>query len=310
MRPQTPIPLDVSDEIQVALGLGGPVVALESSVITHGLPYPANLEAARRSEHAVREGGAVPAVVALVEGKVRVGLSPDDLVHLAARGVTKVARRDLAIAIARSANGGTTVSATLAVAHALGVRVQATGGIGGVHIGAERTWDVSADLDELSRRPLVLVCSGAKAICDAGATLEALESRGVTVVGYRTTRFPLFYIADSGYAAPWTVETPAEIAAIARAKERLGDPSALLVANPPPAVVALDPAAVADAVGRAIARAETEGIRGGDLTPYLLGEVDRLTGGLAVEANLALLEANAALAAEIAVALTEERLPA
>lgn len=310
MRPQTPIPLEVTDEIQVALGLGGPVVALESSVITHGLPYPANLEAARRTERAVRERGAVPAAVALVEGRVRVGLSADDLAHLAAHGVTKVARRDLAVAIARSASGGTTVSATLAVAHALGVRVQATGGIGGVHIGAERNWDVSADLDELSRRPLVLVCSGAKAICDPGATLEALESRGVTVAGYRTTRFPLFYVADSGWAVPWTVENPAEVAAISRAKERLGDPSALLVANPPPTASALEPALVAEAVERAVARAEAEGIRGGDRTPYLLNEVDRLTGGRAVEANLALLEANAALAAEIALALTEERLPA
>ncbi|MBI3975901.1 MAG: pseudouridine-5'-phosphate glycosidase [Armatimonadetes bacterium] len=310
MRPQTPIPIDVSDEIQVALGLGGPVVALESSVITHGLPYPANLDAARRMDQAVRAAGAVPAVVALVEGRVRVGLTEEDLAHLAVRGVVKVARRDLAVAIARSASGGTTVSATLAVAHALGVRVQATGGIGGVHIGAGRTWDVSADLDELSRRPLILVCSGAKAICDAGATLEALESRGVTVAGYRTARFPLFYVADSGFTTPWTVEGAAEVAAISRAKERLGDTSALLVANPPPPAWALDAEAVSEAVGRAIARADAEGIRGGDLTPYLLNEVDRLTGGRAVEANLALLESNAALAAEIAVALTEERLPA
>ncbi len=310
MRPQSPIPLDVSDEIQVTLGLGGPVVALESSVITHGLPHPANLEAARRIKRAVREGGATPAVVALVGGTVRVGLSDADLAQLAAREVSKVARRDLGVAIARAASGGTTVSATLAVAHALGVRVQATGGIGGVHIGAERTWDISADLDELSRRPLVLVCSGPKAICDAGATLEALETRGVTVAGYRTTRFPLFYIADSGFPTPWTVETPAEVAAISRAKERLGDPSALLVANPPPPGSALDPASVAEAVGAAITQAEHAGVRGVDLTPFLLAEVDRLTGGLAVEANLALLEANAALAAEIAVALSEERLPA
>ncbi|MDQ7849107.1 MAG: pseudouridine-5'-phosphate glycosidase [Armatimonadota bacterium] len=303
-------PFDVSDEIQVALGLGGAVVALESAVITHGLPAPANLEAAVRVERAVRAHGAVPAMVALIGGRVRVGLRQDDLAHLAVHGVVKVGRRDLAVAMARQASGGTTVSATLAVAHALGLRVQATGGIGGVHAGAAHTWDVSADLDELSRRPLVLVCSGAKAICDIAATLEALETRGVTVLGYRTTRFPSFYVADSGHPVPWSADSVDEIAAIARARERLGETSALLVANPPPAPWALPAEEVADAVARATARAEAEGIRGGELTPYLLHEVDRLTGGRAVEANLALLEANAALAAEIAVALTEERLPA
>ncbi len=308
MTPQSPF--DVSDEIQVALGLGASVVALESAVVTHGLPYPANLEAARRMERAIRQHGAVPAAVALIGGRVRVGLTEDDLAHLATRGVVKVGRRDLAVAIARQASGGTTVSATLAVAHALGVRVQATGGIGGVHMGAAQTWDISADLDELSRRPLVLVCSGAKAICDVGATLEALETRGVTVIGYRTSRFPYFYVADSGHPVPWSADSVAEIAAISRAKERLGDMSALLVANPPPARWALPADEVAEAVARAVGRAAAEGIRGGELTPYLLSEVDRLTGGRAVDANLALLEANAALAAQIAVALTEERLPA
>lgn len=303
-------PFDISSEIQVALGLSSPVVALESSVVTHGLPYPANLEAAHRMGRAIREHGAVPAMVAVIAGRVTVGLSDEDLNHLVAHGVVKVARRDLAVAVGRQATGGTTVSATLAVAHALGVRVQATGGIGGVHVGAERTWDISADLDELSRRPLVLTCSGAKAICDASATLEALETRGVTVVGYRTSRFPFFYVTDSGYPVPWAADSVAEIAAISRAKDRLGDTSALLVANPPPAPWALDAGAVAEAVDRAVARAEAEGIRGSDLTPYLLSEIDHLTEGRAVEANLALLEANAALAAQIAVALTEERLPA
>ena len=177
-------------------------------------------------------------------------------------------------------------------------------------MGAGQMWDVSADLDELSRRPLVLVCSGAKAICDVGATLEALETRGVTVIGYRSTRFPYFYVADSGHPVPWSADSATEIAAISRAKDRLGDTSALLVANPPPAAWALPVDDVADAVARAVARAEAEGIRGGELTPYLLREVDRLCGGRAVDANLALLETNAALAAEIAVALTEERLPA
>jgi len=276
MTPQSPF--DVSDEIQVALGLGAAVVALESAVVTHGLPYPANLEAARRMERVIRQHGAVPAAVALIGGRVRVGLTDEDLGHLAARGVVKV--------------------------------VQATGGIGGVHVGAAPTWDISADLDELSRRPLVLVCSGAKAICDVGATLEALETRGVTVIGYRTVRFPYFYVADSGHPVPWSADSVAEIAAISRAKERLGDMSALLVANPPPEQWALPADEVAEAVARAVARADTEGIRGGELTPYLLSEVDRLTGGRAVQANLALLEANAALAAQIAVALTEERLPA
>ncbi len=303
-------PFDVSDEIQVALGLGAAVVALESAVVTHGLPYPANLEAARQMEEAVRRHGAVPAPVAVIGGRVRVGLTAEDFTHLVAHGVMKVGRRDLAVAIARQASGGATVSATLAVAHALGVRVQATGGIGGVHLGAGQTWDVSADLDELSRRPLVLVCSGAKAICDVGATLEALETRGVTVVGFRTPRFPHFYVTDSGHAAPWSVDSVAEIAAIATAKERLGDTSALLVANPPPSSWALPGDEIAEAVARAVAQADAEGIRGGDLTPYLLGELDRLTHGRAVDANLALLDANAALAAQIAVSLTEERLPA
>src|SRR3990172_3463350 len=271
MTPQSPF--DVSDEIQVALGLGAAVVALESAVVTHGLPYPANLQAAWRMERVIRQHGAVPAAVALIGGRVRVGLAEEDLGYLAARGVVKVGRRGLAVATARRASGGTTVSATLAVAHALGVRVQATGGIGGVHVGAAPTWDISADLDELSRRPLVLVCSGAKAICDVSATLEALETRGVTVVGYRTTRFPFFYVPDSGHAVPWSADSVAEIAAIARAKERLGDTSGLLVGNPPPAAWALPGEEVAEAVGRAVERAGAEGIRGGELTPYLLGEV-------------------------------------
>jgi len=308
MIPQSPF--DVSDEIQVALGLGTAVVALESAVVTHGLPYPANLDAARRMTRAVRLHGAVPAMIAVVHGRVRAGLTDEDLDDLAAHGVVKVGRRDLAVAVARLASGGTTVSATLAVAHALGVRVQATGGIGGVHVGARQTWDVSADLDELSRRPLVLVCSGAKVICDVGATLEALETRGVTVVGFRTQRFPYFYVADSGHPVPWSADSVAEVAAIARAKERLGDTTALLVAAPPPAPWALPADEVSAAVARAVAQAEAEGIRGGELTPYLLREIDLLTGGRAVEANLALLETNSALAAQIAVALTEERLPA
>jgi pseudouridine-5'-phosphate glycosidase len=308
MTPQAPF--EVSDEIQVALGLGSPIVALESAVVTHGLPYPANLHAAGRMVKAIRDHGAIPAMVAVIDGRVQVGLSEEDLTTLAAHGVVKVARRDLGIAVGRQATGGTTVSATLAVAHALGVRVQATGGIGGVHVGAWRTWDISADLDELSRRPLVVVSSGAKAICDAGATLEALETRAVTVVGYRSAHFPFFYAADSGFPVPWVADSVAEIAVISRARARLGDTSALLVANPPPAPWALPRDVVETAVGRAIARAEAEGIRGSDLTPYLLSEIDRLTGGRAVDANLALLEANAGLAAEIAVALTEERLPA
>lgn len=300
----------VSDEIQVALGLEAAVVALESAVVTHGLPHPANLEAAERMASAVRRAGAVPAMVAVLEGRITVGVGPDELARLAdARGV-KVARRDLPVALARGATGGTTVSATLAVAHALGVRVQATGGIGGVHLGAERTWDVSADLDELTRRPLVLVASGTKAICDPGATLEALDTRGVTVVGFGTGRFPLFYVPDSGYPVPWEVNSPAEAAAIYRAKQRLGDASALLVCHPPPPDARLPAGLVREAVARAVEAAAREGIRGGDLTPYLLAEVDRLTQGAAVRANLALLEANAALAARIALALTEERLPA
>jgi pseudouridine-5'-phosphate glycosidase len=309
MAPQSPF--DVSDEIQVALGLDAPVVAIESAVVSHGLPRPANLQAAHAMISAVRRAGAVPAMVAVLDGTIRVGLSDEDLLRLAELASVKIARRDLPVAVGRKATGGTTVSATLAVAHAIGVHVQATGGIGGVHLSPRglSTWDVSADLDELGRRPLVVVSSGTKAICDPAATLEALDTRGVTVVGFRTSRFPLFYLTDSGFPVPWEVASAVDIAAIYRAKQHLGDMTALLVANPPPADAALPVSLVRGAVEEAVARAEAEGIRGAGLTPYLLREVDARTGGRAVQSNLAVLESNALLAAQVALALTEERLP-
>lgn len=284
-----------------ALRDGIPVVALESAVISHGLPHPTGLETAAMLEDEVRRGGAVPATVAVLDGRIVVGASLEAMTQLIGPDAMKVAERDLAVAVAKRAEGGTTVSATIAVAAQCGIDVMSTGGIGGVHLGADQTWDVSADLPALARHSVLVVCAGAKAICDVAKTLEYLETMGVTVVGYQTGQFPYFYARESGLPVPQRVDTPEEAAAILTAGRALGRRGAVLVAQPIPASDALAPALVERAVADAIRR--TGAVRGGDVTPALLAALGDLTDGRTVRANLALLRANASLAASIAAAL-------
>jgi pseudouridine-5'-phosphate glycosidase len=294
----------VCDDTVRALREGRPVVALESAVISHGLPHPTGIETAYALEAEVRAAGAVPATIAVVDGRIVIGAARDELQRLTQPGTWKIAERDLAPAAAARATGGTTVSATIAAASLARIAVMSTGGIGGVHLGAEQTWDVSADLPALGRHSLVVVCAGAKAICDIGKTLEYLDTVGVTVVAYGTDRFPGFYAVDSGFAAPRRVDAPADAAAVLSFKRRLGQLGAVLVANPIPAEDALAFDAVTRAVGEALAR--TGHVRGGDLTPALLAALGEITGGRTLRANLSLLRANARLAAAIARSAAQE----
>jgi pseudouridylate synthase len=290
-------------DLRRAIAAGHPVVALESSVIAQGLPAPYNRECVDRMTGAVRAEGAHPAMAAVVRGTPTLGLEAHELDRfLAGTGVRKLSARDLAVAVAQEADGATTVAATLALAHQAGLSVFATGGIGGVH--REPPFDESADLLELSRTPMIVVCAGAKAILDLHATMERLETFGVTVVGYRTWDLPGFYTADTGIRLGARAESVAEIARIHRAQRALGRAQALLVVQPPPAEVALPRSDVEAAVDRAIARARVEGVRGAAATPYLLRAVTEVTDGRSLKVNLALLEENARLAAAIARALT------
>lgn len=291
--------------VAAARAAGRPLVALESSVLAQGLPAPANREADRRMRAAVAARGAVPAVTAVVCGVPTLGLEGEALERFLARdGVAKVSARDLPVTMAQGRDGATTVAAALVLAARGGLDVFATGGIGGVH--REAPFDESADLAELARTSVVTVCAGAKSILDLPATLERLETLGVTVVGYGTDEFPGFFTARTGLPVPARVDTPAAVARILLAARALGRPGGVLVVQPPPASAALDPTLVASAVTEALATAATAGVRGPAVTPHLLAAVERATGGRSLAANLALLEANAALAAEIAVALTAD----
>jgi pseudouridine-5'-phosphate glycosidase len=292
----------VSSPVRLALERGAPVVALESTVIAHGLPWPDNLALAHRMEAVVAAAGATPATIALLEGRVHVGLSGDGLERIAgARSVAKISRRDLAFALARGQDGATTVAATMLLAHRAGIQVMATGGIGGVHRGSGH--DISADLPELARTPMVVVCSGAKAILDLPATLEWLETHGVPVLGFGTDELPAFYSRSSGLPLRSRVDSPSDVAAVVRAARALALDSAVLVTVPCPIDAAVPDDRVEAAIARAVDDADREGIRGARLTPYLLARVADLTGGATREANLALLVRNAEVAAGIAVAL-------
>jgi pseudouridine-5'-phosphate glycosidase len=288
-----------------ALGLDQPVVALESSVLAQGLPIPANREAAQRMMKGVLDAGALPAITAVVHGRAALGLEPAELERFLAReGIRKVAARDLAVAIAQQADGATTVSASLCIAGATKACVFATGGIGGVH--RDAPFDESGDLAELARTPMVVVCAGAKSILDLPATLERLETLGVSVVGFRTDELPGFFTRTTGLSLTARADTPEEIATIYRASRALGRQQAILVVQPPPADVALPQALVDDAVDAALDEARREGIRGAAVTPFLLGAVLRATEGRSLSANLGLLEENARLAGLIAEALGEQ----
>ncbi|OWK35649.1 pseudouridine-5'-phosphate glycosidase [Fimbriiglobus ruber] len=297
--------LTVSAEVAGALTAGRPVVALESTLISHGLPWPTNLETARRAEAAVRAEGAVPATAAVVRGRPTLGLTDAELTDLArAEGVIKASRRDLGAAVAQKRTAGTTVSATMALAHAAGVRVFATGGIGGAHKQANRThpFDISADLTELSRTPVLVVCAGAKSILDLPQTLELLETFGVPVIGYQTDALPAFYVRESAGAVSCRVETPAEAAAVFAAHVEMGGRGAVL-AQPLDEDIAVPPDVFNAAVAQAEAEAAAQGVRGAKFTPFVLARLADLTVGTTLAANQALIVANARLAALVAAAL-------
>ena len=296
--------LAVYEEVTAALADGKPVVALESTIISHGLPRPRNLEVAKRLEAVVRENRAVPATIAVLDGRIRVGLTEDDLVLLAeSDAMAKISRRDLAAVLARGGDGATTVSGTMIAAHLAGIRVFATGGIGGVHRGAELSFDISADLQELARTPVAVVCAGAKAILDLPKTLEALETLGVPVVGHGTDTLPAFWCRSSGLRVPHRLDTAGEIAALLRVQGQLEDSTGTLIVNPIPAEAALSNEVVEQALTEALAMAEENAIDGAAVTPFLLSRLNEITEGRSLEANVALVENNATLAAQIAVAM-------
>jgi pseudouridine-5'-phosphate glycosidase len=300
--------LRISPEVAAALEQGRPVVALESTLISHGLPYPRNLEVARLLEDEVRAAGAVPATVGVVAGAPTVGLGPAELERFATGGeaVRKLTRRDIAVAAAQGADGATTVAATMAIAAAAGLSIFATGGIGGVHRGAELSWDVSADLSELARTPVLVVCAGAKAILDLPATLEYLETLGVPVVGLGCDEFPAFYSRSSGLPLPASAATPGDVARLWSAQRALAGiaaPGGMLLCVPPPPEVALPRDEVELAIGRALARAAAAGVRGPAVTPFLLAAMADETRGESIGTNVALLRQNARVAAQVAAAL-------
>ena len=293
-----------SPEVADALAARRPVVALESTILAHGLPAPANRAAADELEDIVRAHGAVPATVAVLDGTPRVGLTAPELDRVCGGGLEKLSVRDLGVAAGLGRDGATTVAATAALAHAAGIALIATGGLGGVHRGARDTWDVSADLGALTRTGVLVVCSGVKSILDVPATLEALETGSVPVLGYRTSAFPGFYRRDSGLSVPWRVESPEEAAAVWRAHVALGSGSGALLAQPVPEADEMDVALHDRLLAEGLARVAEEGITGKDVTPALLEGFHAASGGASLATNLALVKANAALAAQVAGALS------
>lgn len=295
--------LDIAQEVRDALGAGDPVVALESTIISHGFPYPSNVECALECERVIREEGAVPATVAVIGGRLCVGLSREQIEFLAtAGGIAKVSRRDLGVIVAKGADGATTVAGTMAIAAMAGVRVFATGGIGGVHRGAHRSFDISADLIELSRTSVAVVCAGAKSVLDLPLTLEVLETHGVPVIGYRTNEFPSFYTRASGLPTDVRCDEPEEVAAILRVRDRLGLTGGEVIANPISPEHEIDPATLDSWTNQALAEAEAQGVRGKAVTPFLLARLHALSGGATEEANKQLVWSNARLGARIASA--------
>lgn len=297
--------LAISPEIKYALADKQPIVALESTIITHGMPYPQNLETALAVEQVVRENGALPATIAVMDGKCHVGVAGDTLEKLAKTGLdaAKASRRDLAAILVKGLTAGTTVATTMQIAAMAGIKIFATGGIGGVHRGAEATFDISADLTELSQTPVTVVCAGAKSILDIPKTLEVLETNGVPVIGFGTDAFPAFFARESGYGVDYRIDTAEEIAALISAQTQLGMRGGVLVANPIPEADALDADEINGRIAAAIADAEAQGVGRKDVTPYLLNRIFELTGGKSLTANIALVKNNAAVASKIAVAL-------
>lgn len=297
--------LDVASDVADALAAGRPVVALESTIISHGMPYPRNVDTALSVQQAVRDSGAIPATIAVLGGKLKVGLTQDEITHLGERGenVVKTSRRDLPFIVSAKSDGATTVAATMIIAAMAGIRVFATGGIGGVHRGAEETMDISADLEELARSNVAVVCAGIKSVLDIGRSLEYLETRGVPVVGYRTDELPAFYTRSSGFGVDHRADSAAEIAEIVRTKWYMGLAGGLVIANPIPEDHALHNEEIDRVIDQAIEAMNRSAITGKDTTPFLLARIAEETGGRSLDANIALVLNNARLAAEIAAAL-------
>ena len=299
--------LDISPEVKAALDEGRPVVALESTIISHGMPYPKNVETALLAEQTIRDNGAVPATIAVIGGRLKAGLSHEEIEYLGktGRGVAKASRRDLPALVARGADGATTVTTTMIIAHMAGINVFATGGIGGVHRGAEVTMDISADLEELAQTPVMVVCAGAKSILDLGLTLEYLETKGVPVIGYGTDELPAFYTRKSGFGVDYRVDSPEELAAMFRAQRELNYKGGMLVTNPIPEQYAMDKEVIDKAIEQALAEAKEQHVHGKETTPFLLARVVELTGGDSLESNIKLVLNNATVAAKTAAELAK-----
>ncbi len=299
--------LILSPEVRAALEDRRPVVALESTIIAHGMPFPKNVETAIRVEKVVREAGAVPATCAVIGGKLRAGLGAAEIELLGREGpaIPKASRRDLPYLVSQGKNGATTVASTMIIAHLAGIRIFATGGIGGVHRGAATTMDISADLQELAHTPVAVVSAGAKSILDLGLTLEYLETFGVPVIGYRTDEFPAFYTRSSGFGVDYRLDSAVDIAKLLKAKWEMGLQGGAVIANPVPEEHQPDPDAMNRAIATALADAERAGVKGKAITPFLLAAVEKLTGGKSLEANIELVLTNARLGAEVAAALCE-----
>ena len=298
--------LDINPEVAAALAEGKPVVALESTIISHGMPYPQNVETALNVEAIIRENGAVPATIAIIGGRLKAGLSKEEIEYFGKKGtaIHKASRRDLAVLCARGEDGATTVATTMIIAHMAGIRLFATGGIGGVHRGAETTMDISADLEELGRTPVMVVCAGAKSILDLGLTLEYLETKGVPVIGYGTEELPAFYTRKSGFGVDYRIDTPEDLAKAFYAQREMAL-GGMLVTNPIPEEFAMPKDVIDAAIDQAIAECEAKGIHGKETTPFLLARVAEITGGDSLASNIRLVYNNAALAAKTAAALAK-----
>ena len=298
--------MDITPEIEEAVRTGKPVVALESTILSHGMPYPENLGFAREVERIIREQGAVPATMAVIDGRLKAGLTEEELVRMCeAKGVLKVSRRDLPIVVAQKLTGATTVATTMILAELAGIHVFATGGIGGVHRGGEDSMDISADLQELAHTSVAVICAGAKMILDIGRTLEYLETMGVPVLGLNTDDFPAFYCRKSGFGVDYNAKTPADVAQIAHAKWSMGLAGGMLIGNPVPEQYAMDFDEMSAVIDRAMAQAEEAGVRGKNITPFLLAHIVELTGGDSLKTNIQLAFNNARAAAQIAVELAK-----
>ena len=299
--------LDIAPEVQQALAEGRPVVALESTIISHGMPYPQNVETALNVEKIIRENGAVPATIAVLGGRLKAGLSPEEIDYLGKTGtaVTKASRRDLPVLVSKGMDGATTVTTTMIIAHLAGISVFATGGIGGVHRGAETTMDISADLEELAHTPVMVICAGAKSILDLGLTLEYLETHGVPVIGYGTEELPAFYTRKSGFKVDYRLDTPEELARTFFVKQDMGLGGGMLVTNPIPEEYSMDADVINKAIDEAVAESRVLGIHGKETTPFLLAKIKDLTGGDSLASNIQLVYNNARLAARTAAELSK-----